>query len=482
MLKERARFVARVLLAADLAAVTGAFLLAYWLRDTLVPWLGVRPQDLYPLRLYLPLLPLALALWGLLLSRAGAYRSHRTISLLEEAWSVLRVAAFATVLFVLFVYALRLDEALLGRDKLSRLWLLFFTALSAALVLGQRTLVRLLSRYVRSRGYNYRNILIAGSGPVAASIVDAIEQHRHWGYHLVGLVGENGAVTDPGLAGRVLLGGLGDLPELVVREVVDEVIFAVEGTDLDRLEDLILQLEEQGVVVRLALDLFPHARARVRIGDLEGWPLLTFSAAPSSPFLLGLKRGMDLAMSLLLLVLALPAMGLIALAIKATSGGQVLFRQTRCGLNGRRFTLYKFRTMIEDAEVRRAELAHLNEMSGPVFKARRDPRITPLGRLLRRFSLDELPQLWNVLAGSMSLVGPRPPIPEEVAQYESWQRRRLSMRPGLTCLWQISGRNELDFDRWMELDLEYIDRWSPLLDLQILLKTVPVVLSGRGAS
>jgi lipopolysaccharide/colanic/teichoic acid biosynthesis glycosyltransferase len=159
-----------------------------------------------------------------------------------------------------------------------------------------------------------------------------------------------------------------------------------------------------------------------------------------------------------------------------------LFRQIRCGLNGRVFTLYKFRTMVADAEHRRGELQHLNEMAGPVFKLRRDPRVTLLGRFLRRFSLDELPQLWNVLRGDMSLVGPRPPIPEEVAQYQRWQRRRLSMKPGLTCLWQISGRNDLDFDRWMQLDLEYIDSWSPTLDLKILLKTIPAVLSGKGAS
>jgi exopolysaccharide biosynthesis polyprenyl glycosylphosphotransferase len=191
---------------------------------------------------------------------------------------------------------------------------------------------------------------------------------------------------------------------------------------------------------------------------------------------------MDLALSLVILLLALPVMAVIAIAIKTTSRGQVFFRQERCGLNGRRFTLYKFRTMIENAEGRRAELEHLNQMTGPVFKAKGDPRITWLGRLLRRYSLDELPQLWNVVAGDMSLVGPRPPIPEEVDQYESWQRRRLSMRPGLTCLWQISGRNQIDFDRWMELDLQYIDSWTPGLDLRILLKTVPVVLTGRGAS
>jgi lipopolysaccharide/colanic/teichoic acid biosynthesis glycosyltransferase len=172
---------------------------------------------------------------------------------------------------------------------------------------------------------------------------------------------------------------------------------------------------------------------------------------------------------------------LIAGLLKLAGGGRVLFTQTRCGLNGRRFTLYKFRTMVEDAESQRHAIAHLNEMSGPVFKVKRDPRVTPVGRWLRQFSLDELPQLWNVFKGDMSLVGPRPPVPQEVSQYQRWQRRRLSMRPGLTCLWQVQGRNELDFDRWIELDLEYIDSWSPLLDIKILLKTIPVVLSGKGA-
>jgi lipopolysaccharide/colanic/teichoic acid biosynthesis glycosyltransferase len=184
----------------------------------------------------------------------------------------------------------------------------------------------------------------------------------------------------------------------------------------------------------------------------------------------------------LLLLIGAPIVGLVALLIRLTTGGKIIFRQTRCGLNGRSFTLYKFRTMVEDAEERRRELMHLNEMKGPVFKLRRDPRVTQVGKFLRKFSLDEIPQLWNVIRGDMSLVGPRPPIPEEVAQYQRWQRRRLAMKPGLTCLWQISGRNEIDFDQWMRLDLEYIDNWSPSLDLKILLKTIPVVLTGKGAS
>jgi len=193
------------------------------------------------------------------------------------------------------------------------------------------------------------------------------------------------------------------------------------------------------------------------------------------------KRVIDLTLALVLFLVTLPIQILAALAILLTSGFPILFRQVRCGLNGRHFTLPKFRTMEPGSEERLSEVSHLNEMTGPVFKVRRDPRMTAVGKILRRLSIDELPQLWNVIVGDMSLVGPRPPLPEEVSHYEPWQRRRLSMKPGLTCLWQVSGRSEVDFDRWMALDLKYIDTWSPLLDLKILLKTVPAVLSGRGA-
>jgi exopolysaccharide biosynthesis polyprenyl glycosylphosphotransferase len=481
MLKERARFVASVLLVIDLAAVAAAFLLAYWLRDSVLPAIGLRPRQLYPLRLYIPLLPLILVIWGLLLTRFGTYRSHRTISLMDEAWTIVRVSGLGAVLLVLCIYVLRLDAALLGGDEISRLWIFLFAFSSAVCVLADRTMVRVLSRYVRAHGYNYRTILIVGTGAAATSLVASIERHGYWGYQILGFVhSDDEAVTNATL--QPTLGTVDDIPDLIAREVVDEVIFAVPRAALHRLEDLFLQLEEQGILVRLALDIFPHTRARLEVGDLEGLPLLTFSTAPSSQLSLAIKRVLDLAIASVLIAAAVPMMLAVAAAIKLTSGGRVLFRQTRCGLNGRRFTLYKFRTMVENAESERQHLDHLNEMNGPVFKVRHDPRVTRLGRLLRRFSLDELPQLWNVLRGSMSLVGPRPAIPEEVAQYERWQRRRLSMRPGLTCLWQISGRNEVDFDRWMELDLEYIDSWSPLLDLKILARTVPVVLSGRGAS
>ena len=209
--------------------------------------------------------------------------------------------------------------------------------------------------------------------------------------------------------------------------------------------------------------------------------MLTFSITPASDLQLLLKRVSDALLATVgLIALGVPML-VVAALVKFTSRGPVLFRQQRCGLNGRLFTCYKFRSMVADAESKQRGLEHLNEKDGPAFKISDDPRLTPIGGFLRRFSIDEWPQLWNVLRGDMSIIGPRPAVPSEVSQYKIWQRRRLRMRPGLTCLWAIRGRDALDFDEWMQMDLEYIDRWSLLLDLQVLARTIPVVLAGKGA-
>jgi exopolysaccharide biosynthesis polyprenyl glycosylphosphotransferase len=484
MLKERARILAASIFLLDLALVAIAFLLAFSLRSWLLPRALPQafPARLYPLTDYLPLLPPALALWGVLLLLSGRYRSQRTVPLLDEAWAILRVGTGGTILFALVLFIFRIDVRLLGNDQVSRAWVLLFGVFATLLLLCEKLFLRVSSRYVRSRGFNYRTVLIVGTNPAALKIADSIHSHRFWGYRILGFV-INGHPPEQSWPGRYpILGEIKHIPHIIESNVVDDVIFAVSRRDLDRLEDLFLSLQEQGIRTRFAVNLFPHTQARVELEELDGIPLLSFATGPTSQLLLMTKRGLDVALSALLLLLGLPVVAVIATLIKITSHGDVLFRQTRCGLNGRIFTLYKFRTMVEDAELRRQDLEHLNEMNGPVFKLRSDPRVTAFGRLLRRFSLDELPQLWNVLRGDMSLVGPRPPIPEEVARYQRWQRRRLSMKPGLTCLWQVSGRNQIDFDQWMQLDLEYIDSWSPLLDLKILLRTIPAVLSGRGAS
>jgi exopolysaccharide biosynthesis polyprenyl glycosylphosphotransferase len=484
MLKQQARLVAFAVFALDLALVAAAFALAHLGRAKLLPLLGgnLVGEAFYPFARYLPLLPVALAIWAAVLWSSGRYRSHRTVPLLTEATAVLRSTTSAAVLFLLVVWLFRLDERLLDDDRLSRAWIFLFAAIAILLLLAEKLALRVSSRYVRGRGLNYRTILLVGTGAAARALADSIRAHRFWGYRIAGFVADDEGTAPATIDGVPLLGRVRELPQILSRQIVDEVIFAIDRRDLDRFEDLVLSLQEQGILIRFALNFFPHTPAKVVLEELDGVPLVTFTSTPTSALALAWKRGLDLVLAALLLLLALPVVLTVAIAIKATSTGAVLFRQTRCGLNGRLFTLYKFRTMIPDAEERRAEVAHLNELDGPVFKAKDDPRVTRFGRLLRKFSLDELPQLWNVLKGDMSLVGPRPPIPEEVAQYERWQRRRLAMKPGLTGLWQVSGRNQVDFEQWMRLDLAYIDNWSPWLDLKILARTVPVVLSGRGAS
>jgi exopolysaccharide biosynthesis polyprenyl glycosylphosphotransferase len=275
---------------------------------------------------------------------------------------------------------------------------------------------------------------------------------------------------------------VGELEEMLRRNVIDEIVFTVDSQTLAQMEELFLMCDEEGVRTRVVVDFFPHVNSEVFLDRFGKTPLLTFSATPHDEIQLFLKRSFDVAAAAMALaVLAMP-IALVALLIRATSKGPALFRQVRCGLNGRRFTFYKFRSMVDGAEEMLDEVAHLNERDGPVFKIANDPRLTAIGRYLRRYSIDEWPQFWNVLRGDMSFVGPRPAVPSEVEHYKIWQRRRLRMRPGLTCLWALQGRDKVDFERWMRLDLEYIDTWSLTLDFKILMQSIPRVLAGEGAS
>jgi exopolysaccharide biosynthesis polyprenyl glycosylphosphotransferase len=482
MLRQQARLVARFVYLVDLALTSAAFFIAFFLRDNLLPLLFPErfPTGLYPLLEYLKIFPVVLIIWSLLLFSHHSYHSHRTTPLREEMLTTLRIVAFGTALLATIAYLVPLRQ-------LSRSWFVLFVVLAATLLLSEKLALRMLARYVRSRGLNYRTVVIVGTGKRATDVARLVEQHKYWGYKVIGFVSDGHRLNN-GWAKHPLLGTLADLPRILERGIegqshaIDEIVFAVTRRKLDSLEPVFLMCEELGIRTRVVMNFFPNRVARIELEELENVPFLTFTTTPSNESQLAAKRALDIALSLLLLALTLPVLAVVSVAIRITSSGSVLFKQERIGLNGRIFTLYKFRTMIEDAQARRAEVEHLNEMTGPVFKSKDDPRITAVGRLLRRFSFDEVPQLWNVLKGDMSLVGPRPPIPEEVWRYERWQRRRLSMKPGLTCLWQVSGRNQLDFDRWMELDLQYIDNWSPSLDLKILLRTIPAVLSGRGAS
>jgi exopolysaccharide biosynthesis polyprenyl glycosylphosphotransferase len=479
MLKQQASLIARIVYLVDLALTSIAFFIAFVLRDVVLPHLDPThfPTGLFPIREYLKIYPLVLVIWSVLLFTYHSYHSHRTIMLTKEALTTIRVVIVGNLVLATIAYLMPLRQ-------LSRSWFVLFGVLSAILLVAEKVVLRLAARWVRSKGLNYRTIVIVGTGRRAIELARLITEHKYWGYKILGFVSDGHRLPN-GWGRYRVFGNVPDLKSLIeggIGEPIDEIVFAVTRKKLDEMKQIFLLCEEMGVRARVAMNFFQNRVARIEIEELEGIPFLTFTTTPSNESQLALKRLLDIAVSALLLLMAAPLILLVALAIKLTSPGSVLFKQTRIGLNGRIFILYKFRTMIADAHARREEVSHLNEMTGPVFKAKDDPRVTFVGRFLRRFSLDEIPQLWNVFRGDMSLVGPRPPIPEEVASYHRWHRRRLSMKPGLTCLWQISGRNNVDFDRWMQLDLQYIDNWSPSLDLKILLRTIPAVLSGRGAS
>lgn len=449
----------------DLFVFWAAFDLAYWTRSQLT----LKFEFYFTPPVY-ALLQAATVVFGAAIGWwTGSLDRALTASRTRLAADAFRQAALATVCLILFQYTQRLD--------VSRPFFGFLFVYATAGLFAFREFARMLASSRSEAPVARRVIWIAGSSPSAARIASHLEKSRKFGLWLEGFIG---APAPAGLNFSYRSIDWKRLPHLLSAEVVDEIIFAVDVIELGKLEDTLLLCDEQGVRTRIALDIFPHAHSLVDLERLEGEPLLTFSAAPHDRAALLIKRAADILFSAAALVLFSPFLLAIALAVAFTSPGGPIFRQRRCGLNGRSFTLYKFRTMRADAERRREEVEHLN-VKRLNFKIPNDPRLTPLGRWLRKFSLDELPQLWNVLRGEMSLVGPRPAIPEEVQQYQRWQRRRLRMRPGLTCLWALEGRDALDVDEVMRLDLAYIDRWSLSLDWSIMIRTVPVVLTGRGA-
>lgn len=381
-----------------------------------------------------------------------------------------RQCVLGSIVLVLFEFSIRLD--------LSRVFLLAFCCYSWTLLCLFRWRASSLVGLIRREFGQPQNVMLVGTGEGATRLAALIEKSSAYGVRLMGFVRECPNAANPG--GKYPVHDLRDLPQLLRRQVIDEIIFAVESRHLPELEEVFLLCDEEGVRTHVAVDFFPHVNSALYLDRLGPAPLLTFAPAPHDEVLLFVKRVTDVVVSGASLLLLSPLMLLIGLLVRLTSRGPVIFRQVRCGLNGRRFVCYKFRSMCDGAERMRPALEHLS-VRQTAFKLRDDPRLTAVGRLLRKFSLDELPQLWNVFKGEMSLVGPRPAVPEEVDLYQAWHRRRLRMRPGLTCLWAINGRDYVDFETWMKLDMQYIDAWSLALDWKILLQTIPQVLLGRGA-
>jgi exopolysaccharide biosynthesis polyprenyl glycosylphosphotransferase len=388
-----------------------------------------------------------------------------------------RQCGYGAISLIVFEFALRLD--------LSRPFLGLISVYSWVFLCLFRLTAGSLVGVVRREFGGPHYVMIVGLGARALKLGEQLERSAQYGIRLIGFFAEDpGEEPAPGqvhLTADYDVFPISGLKEILRRQVIDEIVFAVESDRLAELEDVFLLCDEEGVRTRVAVDFFPHVNSKVHLEELGSTPLLTFSAAPHDEVRLLVKRVTDISLAVAGIIVLLPFMILIALLVRLTSRGPAIFRQERCGLNGRKFTFYKFRSMCDNAEDLKPGLQHLNKRS-TVFKIPNDPRLTPIGRYLRKFSIDEWPQLWNILRGDMSLVGPRPAVPDEVDQYKQWQRRRLRMRPGLTCLWAVSGRDQLDFETWMRMDMQYIDNWSLGLDWKILLLTIPRVLTGHGAS
>jgi len=476
MLKEQAKVIMGFVFLLDLLVTVVSFFIAYWLRNSfLTSFFPERfPKGLYPLQTYLWLLAVIIPIWGMLLFRSRLYRSRRTKPFSTEALRMVKVVLIGGLILVALVFIFRYFY-------ISRPLLVIFVITSLVLLVLERFSVRFFLKFLRRKGWNYRSIIIIGTGDRSDRFARMIESHKDWGLRLLGFVLEDSTSEKKEIEGYPILGNIDRIHSILENYIVDELMFVVSQKKLAELEELFLFCEEEGIITRIALDIFPHMINRLEVEEVDGLPFLTLSPTKITTFNMAMRRVVDLGIGFLLLVLAGPIWIITAAAIKLTSRGPILFKQVRCGLNGRRFVLRKFRSMVQDAEIRKEGLQALNEMDGPAFKIKKDPRITPVGKFIRKTSIDELPQLLNVLNGDMSLVGPRPSLPEEVEKYKPWQRRRLSMKPGITCLWQIQGRNQIEFDDWMKLDLQYIDNWSMKLDLLIFLKTIPVVLFGRGA-
>jgi exopolysaccharide biosynthesis polyprenyl glycosylphosphotransferase len=417
-------------------------------------------------------------LWHSLFSSFGLYESKRLSRQRIEAIVVSKATSLATV-------GLFLVGSLFHLSMIRPLFLVMFWLMSTTTVVVSRWVLRFVLEQLRLRGRNVRHMLIIGTSSRAVEFAETLKTHPALGYRILGFVDREW----PGMeefrnTGSTLICDFDGFLDFIRDNVVDEVVIVLPIKSLYLEASRIATLcEEQGITTHVLSNLFELKLARSKAEPLNDDSLITLPAGAPQGMSMMVKRLMDIVVSLSGIICCAPIFLITAILIKLTSTGPVCFVQTRVGLNKRLISVYKFRTMVLDAEQKQAELELLNEVSGPVFKIKNDPRITTIGKLLRKTSIDELPQLFNVLKGDMSLVGPRPlPLRDYRCFDKDWQRRRFSIRPGITCLWQVSGRSSIQFDRWMELDMEYIDRWSVWLDLQILIRTIPAVLRGSGAS
>ena len=470
-------------MAIDAVFILLSFVLAYQMR---YEWGWPRPlrwvvrevlaENYVPLARFLPLAALLVGVLLALFAMKGLYRQPRSAGLLDYTGIIASSATtgVAMLIVIVFIYS---STQFYSRLIFALAWLVII-----ALLTVWRGLFIGFQRWQWTRGIGREQVLVVGGTGLGRQVMEGIVAQPNLGYALAGYLDDRPTPPTERPNGHFRhLGALEALAEVLAHQPVQQVILALPFWQHQRLPDLVEVCRVNGVEFRLAPDLYELSFDRVDVGNVGGIPLIGLKDMSLKGANLLIKRLIDIALVLLLSPLLLGIGALIALAIRRDSPGPIIFEQQRVGKGGRLFTTYKFRTMVPDAEARKAELLGLNEADGPIFKIKNDPRITHVGRVLRRTSLDELPQFWNVLKGDMSIVGPRPPTPAEVDSYEDWHHRRLEVIPGITGLWQVLGRSDTSFDEMVRLDIYYAENWSPGMDLRIMLQTIPVVLSAKGA-
>jgi exopolysaccharide biosynthesis polyprenyl glycosylphosphotransferase len=466
MLKDNERLYANFFALFDVLLTIGALVLGYYIRVFTVSQKIVYSDQ------YITLALLIIPIWYILINIINfqSIQKVKTYSVVFFEYAL--VVLIGTLLLFVFIFLLKLDN-------ISRLAVLIFAFADLILLFTARVLIYQRLKKRRLKGKGIKNaLLVADEGSI--SFIQKLITQKYLGFKIIAIVSDSEKVKDE-FGGRFnVMPADANIEKMLEEKVIDELIYCKSQADNAQIEELIHTSSVLGVTFQLQSDFFSFIASQAHLNYYGQTPMMTFANTPSDYLALTVKAVFEYIFSLIFLALFSPFFLIIALAVRLESKGPVLFKQKRVGLRGRLFTMYKFRTMVNDAEKLRKKLEDKNEADGPVFKIKDDPRVTKVGAFLRKTSLDEIPQFLNVLKGDMAVVGPRPPVPEEVEQYTRPQRRRLSMKPGITCIWQVSGRNEIAFEDWMKMDLQYIDNWSLKLDFLLMLKTVNAVFRRTG--
>ena len=458
---------------ADGLTTAASFVIAYFVWNQVRIIFGVGQPIQLSWDLLWKILGLSI-IWVIILDRLKDYTYQRFTSLHREFSKVFKATIIGVFVFFASFFIFRFQYV-------PRTYIFIFTIINFVCLAFEKLILFKTTKIIREKGRNRKKILVVGTGNEAVTFVKTVEKNLGWGLDIIGFLSNKNEERGQTLFAKKILGSFSDVTKVLHEKIIDEVIISVSDKDFALAKEVLEACEREGVQVRLNSDFFGHLVKKVSVDYVYNLPIVSFYTTSNNEWALYLKRFIDLFISASLLILLSPLFMLIAVLIKFTSKGPIFYEWKVSGLNKKPFKSWKFRTMVQNADQLKEKLMKMNEMRGPVFKIKKDPRVTKVGWFLRKFSLDELPQLWSVLIGDMSLVGPRPPLQSEIIKFASWHRRKLSMKPGITCLWQVKGRNMINnFDDWAKLDLQYIDNWSIWLDLKILFLTPLAVFRGSG--